>query len=50
MEGIKSIAIPRIGSGIGGLEWQKVREVIEKTFEDWSGNLFVYEEYQPETK
>jgi O-acetyl-ADP-ribose deacetylase (regulator of RNase III) len=50
IEGINSIAIPRIGSGYGGLEWEKVREVIEKVFEGWSGNLFVYEEYKPETK
>jgi O-acetyl-ADP-ribose deacetylase (regulator of RNase III) len=50
IEGIKSIAIPRIGSGYGGLEWEKVREIIEKVFEGWSGNLFVYEEYKPETK
>ncbi len=50
IEEIKSIAIPRIGSGYGGLEWEKVRAVIEKEFERWSGNLFVYEEYKPETK
>ena len=50
IERINSIAIPRIGSGYGGLEWEKVREVIEKVFEGWSGNLFVYEEYQPATR
>ncbi len=27
---IKSIAIPRIGSGLGGLTWQDVREQIER--------------------
>jgi hypothetical protein len=48
IEGIKTIAIPRIGSGYGGLEWKKVSEVIEKVFENWSGILFVYEEYQAE--
>ena len=48
VEGITSIAIPRIGSGYGGLKWEKVREVIEQVFEKWSGNLFVYEGYQPE--
>jgi len=47
-EDITKIAIPRIGSGYGGLEWEKVREVIEKVFEKWSGNLFVYEEFKPE--
>ena len=48
VEGITSISIPRIGSGYGGLKWEKVREIIEKVFEKWSGNLFVYEEYKPE--
>ncbi|HEY9760069.1 MAG TPA: macro domain-containing protein [Oculatellaceae cyanobacterium] len=48
VEGITSIAIPRIGSGYGGLKWEKVREVVEKVFERWPGNLFVYEGYQPE--
>jgi O-acetyl-ADP-ribose deacetylase (regulator of RNase III) len=48
VEGITSIAIPRIGSGYGGLKWEKVREVVEKVFEKWPGNLFVYEGYQPE--
>ena len=47
-EGIKSIAIPRIGAGYGGLSWKKVRAIIEKTFEDWPGMLYVYEEYAPE--
>ncbi len=47
-EEITSIAIPRIGSGYGGLKWEKVREIIERVFEKWSGNLFVYEGYQPE--
>jgi O-acetyl-ADP-ribose deacetylase (regulator of RNase III) len=48
VEGITSIAIPRIGAGYGGLNWEKVREVIEKGFEKWSGDLFVYEGYKPE--
>jgi O-acetyl-ADP-ribose deacetylase (regulator of RNase III) len=45
-EGITST--PRIGSGYGGLEWEKVREVIENVLEKWPHNLFVYEGYQPE--
>ncbi len=48
IEGITSIAVPRIGAGYGGLKWGKVREVVEKVFEKWSGDLFVYEGYQPE--
>jgi O-acetyl-ADP-ribose deacetylase (regulator of RNase III) len=47
-EGIARIALPRIGAGYGGLSWRKVRVVIEKVFADWSGTLYVYEEYAPE--
>src|SRR5215211_2471223 len=32
--GIKSIAIPPLGSGLGGLDWKKVRGVIERGLEE----------------
>jgi O-acetyl-ADP-ribose deacetylase (regulator of RNase III) len=47
-EGITSIALPRIGTGYGGLSWKKVRAIIERILADWAGSLYVYEEYQPE--
>jgi O-acetyl-ADP-ribose deacetylase (regulator of RNase III) len=47
-EGVTSIAIPRIGAGYGGLSWKKVRDVVEQVFVDWTGTLYVYEEYAPE--
>ena len=34
--GIKSIAIPPLGSGLGGLEWSDVRDRIIKTFEHYT--------------
>lgn len=46
-EGIKSIAIPRIGVGYGGLSWKKVRVIVERVFADWRGRLVVYEEFVP---
>jgi len=46
-EGVRSIAIPRVGTGYGGLSWKKVREVIERVFENWDSTLYVYEEYVP---
>jgi O-acetyl-ADP-ribose deacetylase (regulator of RNase III) len=44
-EGIRSIALPRIGAGYGGLSWRKVRAIIEQVFADWPGKLYVYEGY-----
>jgi O-acetyl-ADP-ribose deacetylase (regulator of RNase III) len=43
--GLTRIAIPRIGTGYGGLSWRKVRAIIEHVFTDWPGTLIVYEEY-----
>jgi N-glycosidase YbiA len=45
IEGITTIAIPRIGVGYGGLSWKKVRAIVEAVFADWSGTLVVYEEF-----
>jgi O-acetyl-ADP-ribose deacetylase (regulator of RNase III) len=45
---IRSIAMPRIGAGHGGLSWKKVRGIIEEVFKDWAGTLYVYEEFQSE--
>jgi O-acetyl-ADP-ribose deacetylase (regulator of RNase III) len=47
-EVITSIAVPRIGAGYGGLSWKKVRAIIEEAFKEWTGTLYVYEEFQPE--
>ena len=43
---IRSIAMPRIAAGYGGLSWKKVRAQIESVFADWPGVLYVYEEFQ----
>jgi O-acetyl-ADP-ribose deacetylase (regulator of RNase III) len=47
-EHIESIAMPPIGTGYGGLSWRKVREIVEYVFGDWSGKLYVYEEFKNE--
>ncbi len=44
-ESITNIAMPRIGAGYGDLSWNKVRPIIERVFDDWSGMLYIYEEY-----
>jgi O-acetyl-ADP-ribose deacetylase (regulator of RNase III) len=46
-EKIKSIAVPRIGVGYGGLSWKKVRAIFERVFGEWAGTLYVYEEFVP---
>lgn len=40
---IKSIAIPPLGCGNGGLKWAKVRSLIQHTFENSPIEIFVYE-------
>jgi O-acetyl-ADP-ribose deacetylase (regulator of RNase III) len=46
-EGIRTIAVPRLGAGYGGLSWKKVRAIIDEVFGDWAGTLYGYEEYVP---
>jgi O-acetyl-ADP-ribose deacetylase (regulator of RNase III) len=40
---IKSIAIPPLGSGNGGLDWEKVKKIIEQKLENLNAEIFVYE-------
>lgn len=41
---IKSVAIPPLGSGLGGLNWQEVRLLIEKAFHDLTDiHILLYE-------
>lgn len=45
-EGITSIALPRIGAGLGGLDWPSVRAIIERIFANWPGDIYLYEAFQ----
>ncbi|RAV28064.1 type II toxin-antitoxin system antitoxin DNA ADP-ribosyl glycohydrolase DarG [Sinomicrobium soli] len=40
---IKSIAIPPLGAGNGGLEWEKVKKIIETKLQNFNIDIFVYE-------
>jgi O-acetyl-ADP-ribose deacetylase (regulator of RNase III) len=40
---IKSIAIPPLGSGNGGLDWNKVKLILEKHLSDVDCDIYVYE-------
>lgn len=40
---IQSIAIPPLGCGLGGLDWNKVKNMIEHTFENSNVKIMLYE-------
>jgi O-acetyl-ADP-ribose deacetylase (regulator of RNase III) len=40
---IKSIAIPPLGAGNGGLKWEKVKQIIEEKLSTLNIEIFVYE-------
>lgn len=43
---IFKIALPKIGAGLGGLNWNEVKSVIDKTANDYLDiNLFIVENY-----
>ena len=39
---IKSIAIPALGCGLGGLEWEDVKQLIEKNLSDLDVKVYVH--------
>jgi O-acetyl-ADP-ribose deacetylase (regulator of RNase III) len=45
--GIKSIAIPALGCGLGGLHWEAVKYIIEVELKDMSDDILV-EVYTPQ--
>ena len=40
---IKSIAIPPLGSGNGGLDWNKVKQILENHLSDIHCDIYIYE-------
>ena len=38
----RSIAIPALGCGLGGLDWADVKQLIGKHFADWPGRVIVF--------
>ena len=43
--GIKSIALPKIATGVGGLDWKDVEPIIEEYFGDSNIPVYLYEKY-----
>ncbi|MBL8726137.1 MAG: macro domain-containing protein [Planctomycetes bacterium] len=46
-EGIRSIALPKLGTGKGGLEWQHVQPLIRSQLGGLAVQVLVYAEWQP---
>jgi O-acetyl-ADP-ribose deacetylase (regulator of RNase III) len=44
-ENIDRIAIPKLATGVGGLEWEDVEPVIRKRLGDLDADIFVYTQY-----
>lgn len=44
--GVASIAIPKIATGVGGLEWEDVKPIIEKHLAELNIPIYLYETYR----
>jgi len=44
---LKRVGLPRIGAGLGGLEWTAVREMLTKLGNETKVELVVFEDYAP---
>lgn len=42
-----SLALPRLATGVGGLEWAQVKPLVEQHLGDLDIPVYVYEEYVP---
>lgn len=49
-EGITSLAMPRIGAGLGGVEWRAIKSVIKDKLESVDIPIYVYENYKHNLK
>lgn len=44
-EGIRSVALPKLATGVGGLDWNVVQPLIEQYFADLDIPVFVYDTF-----
>ena len=49
-EGVTSVALPRLATGVGGLDWSDVKPLIEKRFAGVAATVVVYETYRQGVK
>ena len=45
-ESISSVALPRLATGVGGLDWDEVQPLIERHLGDLDIPVFVYTTYK----
>jgi O-acetyl-ADP-ribose deacetylase (regulator of RNase III) len=49
-QGIKSVALPRLATGVGGLDWADVKPLIRQHLADLGVPVLVYEVYRKDQK
>ena len=45
-EQLKSLALPKLATGVGGLQWSDVRPLIEESLGDLGIPIYLYTTYQ----
>lgn len=46
-EGVSSLALPKLATGVGKLDWEDVEPLIENQLGDAAFDVIVYEKYEP---
>lgn len=46
-EGFKSLALPRLATGVGGLQWEEVSALIDNQLGDLDIPVYIYATYEP---
>ena len=49
-EKLGSVALPRLATGVGGLDWAEVRPLISKQLGDVAAHIYLYKTYVPGKK
>ncbi len=49
-ENLSSVALPRLATGVGGLDWNDVRPLIMNQLADIDATVFIYQTYVPGQK
>lgn len=47
---LKSLAITKVATGVGGLDWEDVKPLLEKSLGELSIPVYIYEDYQKDVE